>query len=163
MSRRLTVAVLVWSVACGPAQPVPAVPDLAVVQTELDSLWARYAAAVVAGDADAVVRLYSETPYLVESGLPTVRTKAELSDVAKGVFGSVRFSEAAIRPEHTEFVGDQVLQFGTYRDVLQAPGQPVQVVMGRFSAILRRDSASAWRVSRLIAFPDSTLPRPPAP
>ena len=163
MSRRLTVVVALWSFACGSAQPEPAVPDLAAVRAELDSLWTRYADAAIAGDADAIVQLYTESPYLIESGLPTARTRAELSAAAKNVLGSVDILEATITPEVTEFAGDRVLQFGTYRDVLQAPGQPVQVVHGRFSAVFLRDSASSWRVSRLVAVMDSSVPRPPAP
>ena len=161
MSRGLASILVLSSFACRAAQPVPAVPDIAAVRTELDSLWARYAAAAVVGDADALARMYTAEPYLVESGIPTARTNAELLAVAKKVLGSVDLMEAIIQPEITEFAGDQVLQFGTYRDVLQAPGQPVQVVHGRFSAVLVRDSASAWRVNRLIAVADSTVAQKP--
>ena len=163
MSRSLAVILVLSSIACGSRQPAPDVPDLAVVRMELDSLWARYAAAAVAGDADAIARLYSAQPYLVESGLPTARTNAELLAVAKNVLGSVDILEANIQPELTEFAGAQVLQFGTYRDVIQGAGQGVQVVHGRFSAVLARDSTSGWRVSRLVAIADSTVPKPAAP
>jgi hypothetical protein len=47
--------------------------------------------------------------------------------------------------------------------VLQSPGRPAEVVVGRFAAVLLRDSTSAWRVSRLIAVADSTVPQRATP
>lgn len=74
-----------------------------------------------------------------------------------GTSGSrVRIHESIISPELTELAGDRVLQFGDYRDVIQPTGQPRQVVFGRFSAVLQRDSGGSWRVSRLFAVADST-------
>ena len=63
-----------------------------------------------------------------------------------------KYSAAAV-------AGDRVLQFGAYRDVLQSTGKPAEVVVGRYAAVLPRDSTSAWRVSRLIAVADSTVPQ----
>ena len=158
MSRGLTVGIVLFGLACtSPRQESPP-PDLSVVRTELDSLWARYTAAAIAGDADAIAQLYTDSAYLVESGLPTVRGNAALRSVVKDVLGGLRFLEASVRPELTETAGDRVLQFGTYRDVIQPSGQPAQVVAGRFAAVLQRDSTASWRVSRLIAVADSTVP-----
>lgn len=156
-SQRGTLVAVLLGLACAaPASEAPR-SDLSVVRTQLDSLWAQYAAAAVAGDGDAIARLYTDSLYLVESGLPTVRGNAALRTVVKDVLAGVRFHESTIRPEVTEFAGDRVLQFGEYRDVLQATGQPPQVVFGRFSAVLQQDSIGAWRVSRLIAVADSTV------
>lgn len=157
-SRSVTLGVVLIGLACaGPRSEAPQ-SDLSVVRTQLDSLWAQYAAAAVAGDGEAIARLYTDSLYLVESGLPTVRGNAALRTVVKDVLAGVRFHESSIRPELTELAGDRVLQFGEYRDVLQATGQPPQRVFGRFSAVLQQDSAGSWRVSRLIAVADSTVP-----
>ena len=156
-SRSVTFGVVLLGLACAAPEPEPR-PDVAQVRTQLDSLWAQYATAAVAGDGDAIARLYTDSLYLVESGLPTVRGKAALRSVVKDVLAGVKFHEASIRPELTELAGNHVLQFGTYRDVLQATGQPRQVTAGRFSAVLQQDSAGTWRISRLIAVADSTVP-----
>lgn len=156
-SRSVTFAVVILGLACAAPESEAPGRDVALVRTQLDSLWAQYAAAAVAGDADAIARLYTDSLYLVESGLPTVRGNAALRTVVKDVLAGVRFHESNIRPELTELAGDRVLQFGEYRDVLQATGQPPQAVFGRFSAVLQQDSAGAWRVSRLIAVADSTV------
>ena len=77
-----------------------------------------------------MVRLYTDSAYVVESGLPTVRGNAALRSVVKDVLSGVRFLESSIRPELTEVVGDRVLQFGEYRDVLQPIGKPVKWSLG---------------------------------
>lgn len=156
-SRSVTLGVVLLGLACSTPESETPRPDLSVVRAQLDTLWAQYAAAAVAGDGETIARLYTDSLYLVESGLPTIRGNAALRAVVKDVLAGVRFHEATIRPELTEFVGDQVLQMGVYRDVLQATGQQPQVVFGRFSAVLQQDSAGAWRVSRLIAVADSTV------
>ncbi len=158
MSRGFPVGMVLFGLACASPRQESPPPDLSVVRTQLDSLWAQYSAAAVAGDADAIAQLYTDSAYLVESGLPTVRGNAALRSVVKDVMGAVRFLEASVRPELTEIAGDRVLQFGTYRDVIQPSGQPAQVVAGRFAAVLQRNSTASWRVSRLIAVADSTVP-----
>lgn len=156
-SRSVTVGIVLVGLSCAAPRPDATPPDTSLVRIQLDSLWAQYSAAIVAGDVDAVARLYTDSSYLVESGLPTVRGNAALRLVVKDVFAAVRFHESSIRPELTELVGDRALQFGEYRDVLQSTGQPTQVAFGRFSAVLQKDSVGTWRVSRLIGVADSTV------
>lgn len=159
MSRDLILGIALLTFACTAPERESPPPDLSVVRAQIDSVWMKYSAAVVEGNAEAIVQLYTDNAYVVESGLPTIRGNAALRSVAKEVLGGVRFLESSIRPEITEPAGDRVLQFGTYRDVLQSPGKPAEVVVGRFAAVLLRDSLSSWRVSRLIAVADSTVPQ----
>ena len=159
MSRGLTFGIALLGLACvSPGRESPP-PDLSVIRAQLDSLWMKYSAAAVNGDANAIAHLYADSAYVVESGLPTIRGNAALRSVVKEVLGGVRFLESSIRPELTEMAGERVLQFGAYRDVLQSTGKPAEVVVGRFAAVLVRDSTSSWRVSRLIAVADSTVPQ----
>ena len=157
--RRLTFGAALLGFACASPQRESPATDLAVVRSQIDSVWTKYSAAAVGGDADGITQLYADNAYVVESGLPTIRGNAALRSVVKEVLGGVRFLESSIRPELTEIAGDRVLQFGTYRDVLQSTGKSAEVVVGRFAAVLLRDSTSSWRVSRLIAVADSTVPQ----
>jgi ketosteroid isomerase-like protein len=159
MSRGLTLGIALLGLTCASPERQAPPPDLSVVRDQIDSVWAKYSAAAVGGDANAIAQLYADSAYVVESGLPTIFGNAALRSVVKEVLGGVRFLESSIRPELTEIAGDRVLQFGTYRDVLQSTGRPAEVVVGRFAAVLLRDSTSAWRVSRLIAVADSTVPQ----
>lgn len=157
MFRMLTVGIVLSALACASPRQESREPDLSIVRTELESLWTRYSAAAIAGDADAIARLYTDSAYFAELGIPTLRGNSAVRVVATEIFGNLRVLESSIRPELTEQAGDRVLQFGTYRDVLQASGKPAQVVVGRFAAVFERDSEASWRVSRLLAFPDSAV------
>lgn len=156
---RAVAGMVLFALACAsPPQEIQE-PDLSVIRTELDSVWARYSAAAVAGDAEAVARFFSDSAYVAELGLPIMRGNSAVRAVAGEVLESTRILESTIRPELTEAAGNRMLQFGTYKDVLQARGQPAQVAVGHFAAVLERDSAATWRVSRLLAFADSTVPQ----
>ena len=159
MSRGLILGIALLALACASPEREGPLPDVSVVRTQIDSVWTKYSAAAVGGDAEALVQLYADGAYVVESGLPTIRGNAALRAVVKEVLGGARVLESSIRPELTEIAGDRVLQFGTYRDVLQSTGKPAEVVVGRFAAVLLRDGTSSWRVSRLIAVADSTVPQ----
>lgn len=155
-SRSVAVVVVLLALGCAvPAAEAPP-PDLAVVRSQIDSVWARYSAAAVAGNADGIADLYVDSAYVVETGLATIRGKTALRSVAKDILAGIRIHESTIRPELTELAGDRALQFGEYRDVIQPKGQARQVVFGRFGAVLQRDTSGSWRVSRLMAVADST-------
>lgn len=163
MSRRMSLGMVLLTFACAAPRQEEPQSSMATVEAQLDSLWAQYIAAAVAGDAEGIARLYVDDALVIETGLATIRGGAALRSVVTDVLGAVRFIEAEIRPDMTERAGNKVLQFGTYRDVLQPTGQGVQVVNGRFGAVLQRDSTGAWRVSRLVAVADSTVPQAPPP
>jgi len=161
LARRLAIGVVFLGLACAAPEPAPSAPDLAVIQSQVDSVWAQYKVAAVAGDADALARLYTDNAQIVELGLPTTQGNAAIRSLIAGVLGNVRILESDIRPESTEMLGDRVLQMGTYRDVVQPADQAAQAAFGRFAVVLRQDAAGAWRLDRLIAFPDSTVAMAP--
>lgn len=161
MARRFLVGVVLLGLACAAPEPAPSAPDLATIQPQVDSLWVRYKAAALAGDATALAQLYTDDAELVELGLPTTRGSAAIQSLVAGILAGLRILDSEVRPELTELLGDRVLQMGQYRDVIQAAGQPVQVAYGRFAAVLRQDAAGAWRVDRLVAFPDSMVAQAP--
>ena len=105
MFKPLAVAAVFFGLTCSSPQPYRPAPDLSVVRAQIDSLWSKYSAAAVAGDADGIARLYSDSAYVVESGLPTMRGSAALRAVVKEVLGGTKFLESSIRPEITELAG----------------------------------------------------------
>jgi ketosteroid isomerase-like protein len=155
--QRSATAIALLAMACTSRAPEPAEPDLALIRTELDSLWASYSAAATAENIESLARLYSDSLHLVELGLPTLRGKPEWRGVVTEIFGAVRIVESTVRPELTELLGRDVLQTGEYRDVVQPAGEPARAIYGRFSAVFRRNDAGAWQLYRLIGFADSTV------
>ena len=157
MSIKLAVGIVLLGMACAAPQSESPVSDVSIIHGQVDSRWARYKAAALAEDAAALARIYTDSAYLMQPGLPTTRGNAAIHSLLKEILTGVRILESDIHAEVTEVLGDRVLQVGQYRDVLQPTVEPVQTAFGRFVAVLRRDNDGAWRVDRLIAFPDSTV------
>ena len=144
---------------CSPRSDAAAKPDLTVVRVQLDSLWAAYNRAAQAGDAARLAAFYSDSAYLVMSGTPTLHDRATVEALTAEALKGGRFVEDVIHPELTEWVGDRVMQMGSYHDVFEAAGKPAQTTFGRFSAMLQRDATGGWIVSRLAAIQDSSIAR----
>jgi ketosteroid isomerase-like protein len=132
--------------------------DLDVVRAQLDTMWSGLGAAMTAGDTAKLSAYYSDSALFAETGTPTIRGLAKIQAASAGVFACCRYLESQVRPEVTELSGRRVFQFGTYRDVIEPSGQTPIAFHGRFSAILDRDSAHAWRVTRLVVIRDSSVP-----
>lgn len=90
MSRSLSLGIALLGLACAAPEREKPPPDLSVVRAQIDSVWTKYSAAAVGGDANALTQLYADNAYVVESGLPTVRGNVELRSVVKAVLGGVR-------------------------------------------------------------------------
>ncbi len=132
--------------------------DARVVQAQLDSMWSGLAGALMAGDTAKLGEFYSDTALFAETGSPTVRGLANLRAASAAVFACCRYLESNVQPEVTDVTGSRAFQFGTYRDVLQPAGQSPIAFYGRFSAVVDRDGANSWRVTRMVVIRDSSVP-----
>lgn len=154
----LVVSSILTLVGCSPEQRASAADGLSLptVEAELQSMWAEYVAAVKAGDAGRIAALYADSIYFMETGAPTLRSREALAAFAAQALGEVRILDSKILPEFTEFHGSSVAQYGSYVDVIELPGQAPIRKHGRYAAIVERDSAQTWRLTRLVALVDST-------
>ena len=159
MRRRSAVLVLAASALLGgcASERDDVVPDLSVVRPQLDRVWARLEQAMRTADTAALQTLYSDSAIFAETGGPTARGRAAIVTGALTVFACCRYIESRFQPEVTEVSGNRATQFGTYRDVIEPTGQARLAMFGRVSAVLERDSAGAWRVSRLVVIRDSSV------
>ena len=87
-ARRFAVGVVLLGLACAAPEPAPPAPDLSVIQPQVDSLWVRYRAAALAGDVDALARLYTDSAQLVELGLPTTRGNAAIHSLVTEILAA---------------------------------------------------------------------------
>lgn len=145
------------SVGCSESARDPVPLDRAWALSAMDSLWAAYSRAAIAGDADALARFYTDTAHLVEPALPTIRTSSDLRAIAVEFFKAGRYASVEMRPEVTEVAGDRILQAGAYTDVFEPTGAVPQRSFGRFMAVARREPSGSLRISYLIAALDSTI------
>lgn len=160
MIRRFAIGLTALTLGCLAPRPESAPPDLSAARAQIDTIWTAYRQAALAGDVEALVKLYTPDAHLIESGLPTVRGDSAFRSVVTAVLAGLRFLDSKITPDQTELAGDRVLQSGTYRDELQPAGQPVQTVHGRYLAVFQRDGNGVLRISQLVAVADSTIPLP---
>lgn len=145
--------------ACGSAPDRVVPEDPQVVRAQLDSVWARLTAAMVAGDTVALANFYTDSAYFAETGSATLRGRSAILAAAASVFVCCKYLESRQHVERTDISGDRAIQFGSYRDAIQPTGKPPLFMYGRFDAVLERDSIKGWRVSRLVVIRDSSASR----
>ena len=155
----IVCATMVIASACEltPDRVVPDDPQ--VVRAQLDSMWARLTAAMVAGDTAALANLYTDSAYFAETGSATLRGRSAILAASASVFVCCKYLESRQQIERMEVAGNRAIQFGSYRDIIQPTGQPPLFMYGRFDAVLERDSIKGWRVSRLVVIRDSMAAR----
>ena len=154
-SRSVLAAIALLS-ACV-ADTDDASPEASVVRTQLDSVWVRLERAMASADTAALTTLYTDSAVFAETGGPTIRGSVAIRAGAASVFACCKYVESRFKPELTDVSGNRAFQFGTYRDVIQPAGQAALAMHGRVSAVLERDSAGVWRISRLVAIRDSSV------
>ncbi len=143
-------------VGCSAASDHATPSEMLLVRAQLDTLWSGLARAMTAGDTAMVAAYYTDSAYFAETGAPTMRGSASIRSGTARVFACCRYLESRVQPELTELSGERAFQFGTYRDVIQPSGRPPLAFYGRFAAVLQRDSAAAWRISRVVVIRDSS-------
>jgi ketosteroid isomerase-like protein len=155
--RRIVLAAFALTVlsACEPAGDPLDDEDLAAVR----SLEASYVQAVAAGDADAVVALYTEHAVEMPPNMPAREGRANL----RSGYGT----DAGVTQEFTmtasEIDGRGGLAFdrGTYSWTGMPPGMTEPMTeTGKYLAIAREQEDDAWLWAVIIWNSDTPLPQP---
>ncbi len=150
------IALIIGIAVAACAQPKPAPPSPDEARTAIDAWWTQYVTAVKAADATSLAAMHSDSVYLAEPGMPTMRGRAAVAAAFTEGFKVVRYSAVNIEPDITEWHGTQVVQVGTYNDRFEMQGKP-QASYGRYSAVFERDTAGVWRVLRAVVAMDSAV------
>lgn len=154
------IALLACASACSPAPPPPPPgPTPAEMQSGADALDQQFLAAFNAGDVEAMMALYWNSPDLVSIGPDGMGTKgwdatrAAAVEMVKGMAGAkIEFLEVNNRPE-----GDVVLGSGRWR-LTMGPAESQQVIEGRYTDV------KAMRDGRWVYLMDhASVPLPPPP
>ncbi|HEV8148966.1 MAG TPA: nuclear transport factor 2 family protein [Gemmatimonadales bacterium] len=160
--RRLPMLVLVGAAlaaACAPQGGQPAVMatvDTAAAKTGIDSTRARYVTLQLAGDATGVAGLYTEDATLDLYGMPRQHGRAAIEAAIKGDYGMRKYTVTEITPLNVAVrTNEDASELGTYHDMHDAKGVKDHE-WGRYVAGIRKGADGMWRLSYLMAFPDST-------
>ena len=153
----LTIAAAVVA-ACAPPEGGTAAMavDTAAAMAGIDSTRTRYAALQMAGDAAGVAGLYTEDATLDLYGLPRTKGRANIEAALRADYGMRKFTLTEIVPLNTSVrTNEDASQIGTVHNMHDVNGA-VDHEWNRFVVGLRKGADGVWRLSYVMAFPDST-------
>jgi ketosteroid isomerase-like protein len=156
------VSLLAVLTACGPraaSEPAsaPAV-DTAAVQSAVAGFWPRWAAAAIAGDTAAMGNLLADSVRIDAKGFPPILGRAGWVTTFATMLKTSRVESETITTEQTAVVSDElVYQTGDYVETVTTGGTS-RTDYGRFAAALGKFPDGQWRLTYIMAFPDSTVP-----
>ncbi|MDQ6636031.1 MAG: SgcJ/EcaC family oxidoreductase [Gemmatimonadota bacterium] len=138
------VMLMLFVTGCGRSAPAPA-PDAAPA---VDAIFAKYAASLGAGDADAWSTLWVEEGVQLPPDAPPVVGKAAIREKLRSVLARFHFA-MRIRTEEVRTGGDWAFARGTYAATLtpKAGGAPI-AIDGKFLTIFLRQPDGSWRIYR---------------
>jgi uncharacterized protein (TIGR02246 family) len=134
------------------------VPEPDADPAELDALWSRYEAVLVAGDLEGYAGLYSPEARLAAPEVATLSGRTAIRDFAAPFFQNYRFTRLAVRPDVRHIHGNQGYEFGTYEEDMTA-ADTVHTIYGRYATAVRRGAEGTWTIDWLLSFEDSTVVR----
>ncbi len=155
--RYLTFSALVIAAAigCEPRDGGMAV-DTTAARAGIDSTRTEYARLQMAGDAAAVAGLYTEDATLDLYGVPRLRGRAAIQNALQMNYGMGKFTLTEINPIETNVRSNtEATEYGTFHNMRDSSGVVLHE-WGRFVVGLNKGAAdNRWRLSYLLAFPDS--------
>ena len=145
--------------ACTPkggAPPAMATVDTAAAMKGIDSTRARYTTLIVAGDTAGVAALYTEDATLDLYGVPRQHGRAAITAAVKADLAMRRYTVSEAKPGMTTVrTNDDASEIGTYHDMHDMKGVKDHE-WGRYVVGLHKGADGMWRMTYLMAFPDST-------
>jgi len=117
-------------------------------RTAAEGIFARYAASLNAGDADAWATLWAEDGVQMPPDAPPVAGKSQIRESLRRLLAQFRF-EMRIRTEEVRTAGDWAFARGMYTATLTPKaGGPAIPIDGKFMTILARQSDGSWKIYR---------------
>ena len=158
LSLILPLAAAALTAACTPKADAPAAAatvDTAAAKAAIDSTRARYSALQTAGDATGVAGLFDEQATLDVYGQPRTQGRANIEAAMKNLYGMRKYSVTEIMPLQTNVrTNNDGSEIGTYHDMYDEKGAKTHE-WGRFVVGMAKGTDGAWRLTYLMAFPDS--------
>ena len=149
------------ALACAPpaveqAAAPPAVDSAAVTQA-VEDLWSRYIAADTAGNADAIIALYTEHARMDAQGVPPTVGRAAIDSVVRMITASRKLNSLMIHTAATYVVSNEMAYTrGTYMETYVSD-KKAATGYGRYASAVVKEADGQWRVAYLMAFADSTV------
>jgi len=155
----LTLAAVVAAASASKAQtggaPAAVKIDTAAAKMGIDSLRARFIRMQLAGDT-GIVNLYTDDATIDQYGAPRTKGKAAIAAAIKMDFGMRKYTVSEINPIATNVrTNSDGSEIGTYHGMHDVKGKKDHE-WGRYVVGFAKGTDGNWRLSYLMAFPDST-------
>jgi len=135
--------------------PAAATVDTAAAKAGIDSLRTRFIRMQLAGDT-GIVSLYTDDATVDLYGVPRAKGKAAIAAATKMDFDMRKYTVSEINPIATTVrTNDAASQIGTYHGMHDVKGKKDHE-WGRYVVGFMKGGDGNWRVSYIMAFPDST-------
>ena len=155
-----SLALIATAGACAkPADQTAAAPavDSAAVKAATADVWARWAAADTAGNADAIAALVTDSVRLDFRGFPPMLGREAVRTAVATVFKTNKVTAVSIVPEMTEAISNELAyETGNFTESFSMGGKSM-TEYGRYAAALMKGTDGQWRVAYMIGFADSTV------
>jgi hypothetical protein len=159
--RRIVPAALI-AAAIGCAQPAPPPkPDAAAVKATLAPLWAKFAAADIACDANALGSMVTADAKFDGAGM-SLNSRAAYVGMVQTVCKTTKFTSLNVSPSEDWAEGDRLYERGSYIEGSMT-GNKGKTEYGRYFVQFDKDSTGAVWMSRGAFITDSAPAMKPAP
>ena len=142
------ILMLVVSAAIA-AQPTRVASDREAVEKAMHD----YADTLRSGTPEAISLSYTADGELLLPGLPALHGRGAIKDFLTPLAAATEVESVEIQNATLEVNGKTANQWGTYRQVAGAKGQPRQTYEGRYAALWHMDGDGRWRLFRLMMQP----------
>jgi uncharacterized protein (TIGR02246 family) len=145
--------------ACAPA---PKAPDTAAMIAAAEKLDKEFMAAFNAGDAEAMSKMYWNSPEVVSfmPGKMMAKGVAEIKTDAANDFNAMKGAKLEITEQHHVPVSDVVMSWGLWKMTIPTPDGKAMEMTGRYSDV-KAERDGKWVY--LMDHASVPLPPPPAP
>jgi ketosteroid isomerase-like protein len=134
----------------------PMAPDTAAIRAELRAMSDRNQASYLAGDAAGVAANFADSAIAEFLGFPTAVGKAAIESTYVAYFAANKLTVAEIGIDQVSSTGpDRASALGTFHSFGESAGKPVHQ-WWRYVAAHTKGADGQWRISYIMAFPDST-------
>ena len=156
----LALAAIVACSACGDRTSTQ---STTADRDTIATIMQEYAKALAGGDPATALSFWADDPVYINNGIPTLRGRAALDSVFRGIHSAWRDVKASIDTEEITVAGDFAYVIGSYWETFtlaegttqqlqgrSLTGAAPQRVQGRFLFIMRRQPDGSWKIARAI-------------
>ena len=135
-------------------------PSTTVDVEAVNALRAQVEIAENAGNADALLALFTDDVVIMPANSPAVVGLAAAREFVPGFFQAFAVSEQ-FQSQEVVITGDWAFDRGTFTETLTSKTDSLTVTtVGKYLWLLRRSDDGAWKYARITWSPDAPPPRP---